>query len=145
MFEKPLSAEQVDAEDVYQAIELYYERGWTDGLPVVPPTEKRVRAFLDAVGLEPDHVVGEIPERDRIITAELLAINAVMAGCLPEYMPVLVAAVEAITDPAYKFNQRYRIGEVLFREKPFLGNIAPEPILAEMAARARVVITGVGD
>ena len=77
---KPLSAEQLDAEDVYQAIELYYERGWTDGLPVVPPTEKRVRDFLNAVTLEPDHVLGEIPERDRIITAELLAIDACHGG-----------------------------------------------------------------
>ena len=48
MSQKPLSAEQLEVEDVYAAIELYYERGWTDGLPVVPPTEKRVRAFLDA-------------------------------------------------------------------------------------------------
>ncbi|MBI1726959.1 MAG: hypothetical protein HYR50_06800, partial [Candidatus Rokubacteria bacterium] len=53
MREAPLSAEQIDVEDVYQAIELSYERGWTDGLPVVPPTEKRVRAFLDAAGLAP--------------------------------------------------------------------------------------------
>ena len=100
MSQKPLIAEQVDADDYFEAIELYYDRGWTDGLPVVPPTEKRVRAFLDAAGLEPDQALGEIPERDRIITAERLAINTVMAGCRPEYMPVLVAAVEAITDPA---------------------------------------------
>lgn len=110
MPQKPLSAEQLDAEDVYEAIELYYERGWTDGLPVVPPTETRVRLFLDAAGLEADQVLGEIPERDRVITAELLAINAAMAGCLPAYMPVLVAATEAITDPAYKFNHMASLG-----------------------------------
>jgi hypothetical protein len=110
MSEKPLIAEQIDAEDYFQAIELYYERGWTDGLPVVPPTEKRVRALLDAAGLEPDQALGEIPERDRIITAEHLAINAAMAGCLPAYMPVLVAAVEAVTDPAYKFNHMASLG-----------------------------------
>jgi hypothetical protein len=110
MREAPLSAEQLDVEDVYQAIELYYERGWTDGLPVVPPTEKRVRAFLDAAGLAPDDVLGEIPERDRVLRAELLAINAVMAGCRPEYMPVLVAATEAITDPAFKFNHMASLG-----------------------------------
>ena len=107
---KPLSAEALDAEDFFQAVELYYDRGWTDGLPVMPPTEKRVRAFLDAAALEPDQVLGEIPERDRVLTAELLAINAVMAGCLPGYMPVLVAAVEAITDPAYKFNHMASLG-----------------------------------
>ena len=110
MSEAPLTAEQIDVEDVYQAIELYYERGWTDGLPVVPPTEKRVRAFLDAAGLGPDDVLGEIPERDRVLRAELLAINAVMAGCRPEYMPVLVAATEGVTDPAYKFNHMASLG-----------------------------------
>jgi hypothetical protein len=110
MADKPLIAEQLDAEDFFHAVELYYERGWTDGLPVLPPTEKRVRALLDAAGLDPGHVLGEIPERDRILTAEHLAINAAMAGCLPAYMPVLVAAVEAITDPAYKFNHMASLG-----------------------------------
>ena len=110
MSQPPLTAEQIDVEDVYQAIELYYEKGWTDGLPVVPPTEKRVRAVLDAAGLEPGHVLGEIPERDRIITAEHLAINAAMAGCRPESLPVFVAAVEAVTAPAYKFNHMASLG-----------------------------------
>jgi hypothetical protein len=110
MSDPPLAAAQIDVEDVFEAIELYYERGWTDGLPVVPPTEKRVRALLDAAGLAPERVLGEIPERDRVITAEHLAINAAMAGCLPAYMPVLAAAVEAITDPAYRFNHMASLG-----------------------------------
>ena len=110
MSDVPLAAEQIDVEDVFAAIELYQERGWTDGLPVVPPTEKRVRALLDAAGLAPARVLGEIPERDRVITAEHLAINAAMAGCLPAYMPVLAAAVEAITDPAYRFNHMASLG-----------------------------------
>jgi hypothetical protein len=110
MSDRPLTATQVDVDDVFEAIEVYYDRGWTDGLPVVPATEKRVRQFLDVAGLEPDQPLGEIPERDRIITAQHLAINAVMAGCRPEYMPVLVAAVEAITDPAYKFNHMASLG-----------------------------------
>ncbi len=110
MSDTPLAAEQIDVEDAFQAIELYFERGWSDGLPVVPPTEKRVRAFLDCAALEPGKVLGEIPERDRVITAEHLAINAAMAGCRPEYMPVLVAAVEAVTDPAYKFNHMASLG-----------------------------------
>jgi hypothetical protein len=96
--------------DPASLIESYFERGWTDGLPIVPPTEKRVRALLDAGGLAPDQMLGEIPERDRIITALHLAINAAMAGCLPAYMPVLVAAVHAITDPAYKFNHMASLG-----------------------------------
>jgi hypothetical protein len=110
MISKPLSAEPIDVEDAFQAMELFHERGWTDGLPVVPPTEPRVRAFLEHAALEPGQVLGEIPERDRTITAELLAINAVMAGCRAEYMPVLVAAVEAITAPAYRFNHMASLG-----------------------------------
>lgn len=105
-----LTRERLTVDDALRAIELFYERGWTDGLPVVPPTEEPVLAFLEAAGLEPGHVLGEIRERDRVITAELLAINAVMAGCLAEYMPILVAAVEAMTDPAYKFNHMASLG-----------------------------------
>jgi hypothetical protein len=105
-----LAAERIGVEDAFEAIELYFARGWTDGLPVVPPTEARVRAFLEAAALDPGAVLGEIPERDRVITAEHLAINAAMAGCRPEYMPVLVAAVEAITDPAFKFNHLASLG-----------------------------------
>src|SRR6185436_13591366 len=87
-----------------QAIELCYERGWTDGLPVVPPTEDRVRAMLDAVGLAPDHEVTFITNRQTSVSAEKVAINAVMAGCRPDYMPVVVAAVEALGDPAYSYH-----------------------------------------
>lgn len=143
-----MSAEQLEVQDFFDAIELYYERGWTDGLPVVPPTEQRVRALLDAAGLASDHVLGEVPERDRVITAEHLAINAAMAGCLPAYMPVLVAAVSlypGFSEALDLLKQRHRIREVVFLEKPFLGNIAPEAILAEIAGRADGAITGVGD
>ena len=91
-------------DDPGAAIEYCYEQGWTDGLPVVPPTEERVRAFLDAMGLAPDAVVGEIPARARTIRAEKVAINAVMAGCLPEYAPVVVAAVEALCAPEHNVN-----------------------------------------
>ncbi|MFQ5861292.1 MAG: hypothetical protein ACE5IG_07080 [Dehalococcoidia bacterium] len=91
-------------------MELFWENGWTEGHPVVPPVEEWVQEFLDYVTLEPDQVIGTIPERDRVITAEKLAINAVMAGCRPEYMPVLVAAMEAICDPDYKFNHLASLG-----------------------------------
>jgi hypothetical protein len=101
---KQLSSERIPVESLESAVELYFQRGWTDDLPVVPPTEKRVMDFLDYVGMEPDQVLGEIRERERIITAEEPAINAVMAGCRPEYMPVLVVAVEAISDQDYKLN-----------------------------------------
>ena len=74
-------------------IDDYYERGWTDGLPVVPPTPELVEEFLATAELDPDSVIGAVPTRDVVVTAEHAAINAVMAGCLPAYMPVVVAAV----------------------------------------------------
>jgi hypothetical protein len=90
--------------DLGQAMDLCYERGWTDGLPVVPPTEAAVQRMLDAVGLAPDAQLAFITNRQVAVTAEKVAINAVMAGCLPEYMPVVVAAVEAIADPLWGYH-----------------------------------------
>jgi hypothetical protein len=90
--------------DLGQAMDLCYERGWTDGLPVVPPTEAVVQKMLDAVGLAPDAQLAFITNRQVAVTAEKVAINAVMAGCLPEYMPVVVAAVEAIADPLWGYH-----------------------------------------
>lgn len=84
------------AVDPHAAIEWCYQQGWTDGLPVVPPTEERVAAFLSTLGQERDAVLGEVPERRRRITVEQVVANAVMAGCLPAYAPVVVAAVEAM-------------------------------------------------
>lgn len=88
-------------EDPIGAIELYYEKGVTDGLPVVPPTEERVWQFLEAANREPDGVIGTVTTRGRTITADKVAINAVMAGCLPEYMPVVVTAIEAMCQPEF--------------------------------------------
>jgi hypothetical protein len=79
-----------------------YRRGFTDGLPVIPPTEDAVWAMLDYARLEPDHVIAILPPDDAPATAEKVAINAVMAGCLPEYLPVLAAALAAAVEP--KFN-----------------------------------------
>ena len=94
-----LASKTHEAANALAAMEMYFEKGWTDGLPVVPPTEERIWAMLDAAGRKPEEVIGAIPVRARVITAEKLAINAVLAGCLPAYMPVLVAAVEALCDP----------------------------------------------
>ena len=107
---KRLASERIAVDSVEDAVELYFDRGWTDGLPVVPPTENKIVEFLDCAQMEPGDVIGEIPERDRVITAEKLAINAVMAGCKAEYMPVLVAAVEAICHPDFKFNHLATLG-----------------------------------
>lgn len=94
-------ARRLEFDNADQAQDHFYNSGWTDGLPVVPPTEAKVRAFLDAVGLPPQEVLGGIPERNRVFTAEKTAINAVTAGCLPEYFPVVAAAVRAMTQPAF--------------------------------------------
>src|SRR5438874_1439971 len=86
-----LTSTRYPVDDAAAAIELCFQKGWTDGLPVVPPTESAVRAMLEAARLAPDAQVAYIRDRAVAVTAEKIAINAVMAGCKPEYMPVVVA------------------------------------------------------
>ena len=87
--------------DAIEANELYQRNGWTDGLPIVPPTEEAVARFLTAAGLQAADEIGMEPVRHRRITAEKIAIAAVMAGCLPDYLPVVVAAIKAMCQPEY--------------------------------------------
>ena len=82
-------------------IEACFERGWTDGLPVVPPTDARILRMLGGTTRKPDEVVGHIPPNLAPCTVEKVAINAVMAGCKPEYMPVVLAVLEAALDPLF--------------------------------------------
>ena len=91
-----LHSQAYEVSDTAEAIEFYYEKGWTDGLPVIPPTEASVRAMLDAAALEPGQEIAFIENRQVSVTAEKVAINAVMAGCKPEYMPVVAAAIRAL-------------------------------------------------
>ncbi len=93
-----------EAEDPIALQELFYERGWTDGLPVVPPTPERVAEFLQASGYGPSDMIAFIPTRNRVITAEKVAINCVMAGCLPSYMQVVVAIIQAMSEPFFIFH-----------------------------------------
>src|SRR3989449_2832120 len=86
------------------AIEFCFQQGWTDGLPVVPPTPPKVARMLEAARLDPKQQIAFVEHRAVSITAEKVAINAVMAGCKPEYMPVVVAAVEAIADPKWSYH-----------------------------------------
>ena len=92
---------QAEWDDAVQAIEKCYELGWTDGLPVVPPTVERVEQFLARVERPADEVLGTISERRREVTVGKAAANAVMAGCLPDYFPVVLAASEAMLDPTF--------------------------------------------
>ena len=78
---------------------FFYRRGWTDGLPVIPPTEEAVAEMLTGTDLPPDYVIGKMLPRLGKATVEKVAINAVMAGALPTYMPVLIAGVRASLDP----------------------------------------------
>jgi hypothetical protein len=82
-----------------ELIEDYFARGWTDGLPVVPPTPEAVETALEYAGMDPGHIIGAVPSWDVVIDAERVAINAVMAGCKSEYFPVVIAAVGALTQP----------------------------------------------
>src|SRR5262249_9496836 len=92
-----LKSRPVEVAGEVDPIEFCYAQGWTDGLPVVPPTEARIAAFLARSGRAPDEVVGLNAVRRRTITAEKVAINAGMAGWWREYARVVMAAVEAMT------------------------------------------------
>lgn len=85
-------------EELWHAFE---DRSWGDGLPVIPPTPSRVERAVEASGRSPDELLGIIPVRQGEATVEVVAANAVMAGCRPEYMPVVIAAVEALTSPQF--------------------------------------------
>jgi hypothetical protein len=89
----------IKEDPVAEINDLFYKRGWSDGLPIVPPTVERVRAMLKGSDLDPGYVVTKMDPVGGQATVEKIAINAVMAGCRPEYMPVLLAAVEAVMDP----------------------------------------------
>jgi hypothetical protein len=85
-------------------IEYYYERGFSDGLPVVPPTQEKIDEIVARLGGDPSFVEARIAPRWGDLTREVLAINMVMAGCKPEYTPVVLAAVKALTDQAFNLN-----------------------------------------
>lgn len=82
-----------------EMMELFSERGWTDGLPIVPPTEALVGCFLAAADRDPEEVVLRVPETRRAITVQVAAVNAVMAGCFPACFPVVLATLEGWADP----------------------------------------------
>ena len=91
-----LQSKIYEADHISAVQELYHSNGWTDGLPIVPPTEDAVRACLEWVMMPLDQLIGVEPVRGLAVTAEKLAINAVMAGCLPMHFPVVVTAWTAM-------------------------------------------------
>jgi len=99
------AARSFEVEDSYPAIDrLYQERNWTDGLPIVPPTEDLVAGLLRATDRDPREVVGVLAPRQGEATVEKIAINAVMAGCRSEHFPIVLTAVEAVCDPVFNLD-----------------------------------------
>jgi hypothetical protein len=92
------------AQDPRELIEAYYRAGWTDGLPVVPPSDASIEEMLAAGGFRGDEIIGEIPGRNTVVVADKVAINAVMAGCRPEYLPVVVAALRGLCHPDFAYH-----------------------------------------
>ena len=80
----------------------FYDNFWSDGLPVIPPTLARIDQFLTFTDRAPDDIIGPCPPANRQATVWNVAVNGVMAGCRPEYMPLLIAVIEAVVDPVYK-------------------------------------------
>lgn len=93
---------QLEIDETEDPIEVCYENGWTDGLPVVPPTPERVERMLSGTDRDPDELIAAVPPKWGRATVEKVAINAVMAGCKPAYLSLILTAVEAMT--AEQFN-----------------------------------------
>jgi len=100
--EKSLVYYGADYQEAYENMEKYFlNHGWSDGLPLVPPTQDAVNRMLEGTELPREHLVAVFPPGQGKATVEKIAINAVMAGCLPQYMPIIMAAVNTIVDPAF--------------------------------------------
>jgi hypothetical protein len=99
-----LASRSFDLADADAVGEFFYTQGWTDGLPVVPPTEPKIAAMLTALRRAPGDVVALVAPRMGAATAEKVAINVVMAGCVPEHAPVVAAAIEAMCQPTFNLH-----------------------------------------
>lgn len=99
-----IKSRPIEVADWDDAIEVTYDRGWSDGLPVVPPTDLRIVRMLAGTTRKPNEVIGLIPPNLVECTVEKAAINAVMAGCRPEYFPVVLAAIEAALKPEFSMH-----------------------------------------
>ena len=121
--------------DPYSAVnDRFYRRGWTDGLPIVPPTVGRVEEMLTASELSPETVLAELEPLQGVATVEKVAVNAVMAGCRPEHLPIVLAAVQAIADPAFNLRGVQTTDE----------NVAPLLIVNGPAARTLALNSSFG-
>lgn len=100
---QPGAATEVDLGGSFEEIQrVFLDSGWTDGLPIIPLTEQAVAEFLKFTDLPPEQVLGEIPPAQRSVTVRHVAVNGVMAGCPPEFMPILLAFTEALKDGNFR-------------------------------------------
>jgi hypothetical protein len=117
------------APDEAFALEEFHARGWTDGLPVVIPTSDRVEEMLTAGGTDADIILGTIGPREGEANVEKVAVNAVMAGCLPEHFPVVLAAVKAVCDPDFDIGEvqstTHALGPAILVNGPARGACGP--------------------
>lgn len=90
------TAAELDPDAAQAAIEYCYEQGWSDGLPLVPVSQPLLERFLATTSKTPDEIIGRMPQTDRTVTVQTAAINAAMAGCLPELFPVVLATWQAL-------------------------------------------------
>jgi len=96
----PYPAERFEFRGTAEGVSrLFYDNRWSMGLPIIPPTPDRLAAMLKGTTRKPDEVIGLVPPRMGVLTVEMTAVHAVMAGCKPEYMPVLITAMEALLAP----------------------------------------------
>ena len=130
----------IDTVNDYVAInDLFHERGWTDGFPIIPPTEKLVGQMLAYCDRPWDRPVAKIPPRYGEATPVRLATNAVMAGCRPEYFPVVVAAIEALCEEPFNL---YGLQATTHPVSPFI--IVNGPIAKELGINSGYGALGSG-
>ncbi len=99
--DEPAALDVVASGTIDEILTEFISQGWTDGHPIVPPTRDRVDAFVDATGHDPWKTLGLAASSGRDLTVWSIAVNAVMAGCRPEHLPVLIAIADVLADPAY--------------------------------------------
>ncbi len=130
-----LTSERVQVADSVEAVnDLFFEKGWSDGLPVIPPTEEAVERMLAGTNRDPTEVVAAIPPWWGEATVEKIAINAVMAGCLPEYMPLIITAIAAMCDEPFN----------LYAVQPTTHPVAPLMIINGPIAKRLDINSGSG-
>ena len=136
----PLRARRIDVGESDDLFEFMFDQGLTDGLPVVPPTPERVLRMLSATSRDAQELLGNVPPNLAPLTVEKVAINAVMAGCKPEYLPVVLAAVEAVLDEQFNLH-----GVLATTHFPTPVIIVNGPIRARIGMNSRMNVLGQGN